>query len=178
MRSLTTDKTESVDSMYSSMRSPFASSQAESEIKLKHCEAMRFTKEGNLHFLTSFSPIQKITQTFSEITTMSQSKLMALCTEMEQLIMQNNADLVSELAHRDELEYEKEVKNTFITLLVSIQDQRRKFLNEKKRKNSKPLDPANLPQVSEYFLFHYFNFSSPLPPFRLMITTGRPNYQH
>uniref|UniRef100_A0AC34RQR2 Fasciculation and elongation protein zeta 2 n=1 Tax=Panagrolaimus sp. JU765 TaxID=591449 RepID=A0AC34RQR2_9BILA len=67
MHSMTTDRTaESVDSMYSSMRSPFT-------------------------------------------------------------------ELVNELAHRDELVYEKEVKNKFVTLLVNIQDQRRKNQSRKKK---------------------------------------------
>jgi hypothetical protein len=58
---------------------------------------------------------------------------MALASEMETLIQVYNMDLVNELAHRDELEYEKEVKNRFITLLVNIQDQRRKLQGEKKK---------------------------------------------
>lgn len=54
---------------------------------------------------------------------------------MEHMIQAYNMNLVNELAHRDELEYEKELKNKFITLLVNIQDQRRKIQNEKKKKN-------------------------------------------
>ncbi|CAD5224142.1 unnamed protein product [Bursaphelenchus okinawaensis] len=124
MRSITTDKTESVDSMYSSMRSPFISLQVESELKQKHIEALSFSKE--------------------DLTQMSQSKLLALSTEMEDLIITHNSELVSELARRDELEYENEVKNKFITLLVGIQDQRRKFLSERKKK--KITDTSTLPQ--------------------------------
>uniref|UniRef100_A0A915EQC4 Fasciculation and elongation protein zeta-2 n=1 Tax=Ditylenchus dipsaci TaxID=166011 RepID=A0A915EQC4_9BILA len=115
MRSMTTEKTaESVDSMYSSMKSPFTStSQADNDFKLKHAAALSVTDE--------------------ELTSLPQSKLMALSSEMEQLIQVYNMDLVNELAHRDELEYEKEVKNKFITLLVNLQDQRRKLQGEKKR---------------------------------------------
>lgn len=78
---------------------------------------------------------------------MAQSKLLALATEMEQLIVTYGSELVAELNHRDELEYEKEVKNKFITLLVGLQDQRRKFVAERKKKGAKPLDAAALPQV-------------------------------
>ncbi|KAI1720763.1 FEZ-like protein domain-containing protein [Ditylenchus destructor] len=115
LRSSSTDKTiESVDSMYSSMKSPFtSSSQAETEFKLKHNAAMSVTKE--------------------ELKSLPQSKLLALTSEMDQIIQAYNMDLVNELALRDELEYEKEVKNKFITLLVNIQDQRRKGQTEKKR---------------------------------------------
>jgi len=44
--------------------------------------------------------------------------------------------LVQELAFRDELEYEKEVKNTFISLLLGVQNKRRQFNMERKRKVS------------------------------------------
>ncbi|KAI6237187.1 Unc-76 [Aphelenchoides besseyi] len=128
IRSMTTDRTvESVDSMYSSMRSPFTASQADNDLKLKHYEAISLSAE--------------------ELTALPQSKLLALSNEMEQLILNHNSELVAELARRDELEYEKEVKNKFITLLVNIQDQRRKFHAERKKKGiSKAVDISQLPQ--------------------------------
>ncbi|KAI6228781.1 Unc-76 [Aphelenchoides fujianensis] len=128
MRSMTTDRTaESVDSMYSSMRSPFTASQADAELKLKHYEACSMTAD--------------------ELNALPQSKLLALSAEMEQMILTHNTELVAELARRDELEYEKEVKNKFITLLVNIQDQRRKFNAERKKRGiAKALDLSQLPQ--------------------------------
>uniref|UniRef100_A0A914CAI3 Fasciculation and elongation protein zeta-2 n=2 Tax=Acrobeloides nanus TaxID=290746 RepID=A0A914CAI3_9BILA len=122
----TTDRTiESVDSMYSSMRSPYESSHAEVDMKLKSNAALDVTPE--------------------ELSSLPQSKLLTLFSEMEQLIQLYNAELVTELAHRDELEYEKEVKNKFITLLVQIQDKRRKYQNERKKKSIK-LDISQMPQ--------------------------------
>jgi len=115
MHSVTTDRTiESVDSMYSSMKSPFTSSQqTESEYKMKQNMALNVTAE--------------------ELSTFPQGKLLTLMAEIEQIIMVYNSELVNELAHRDELVYEKEVKNRFVTLLVNIQDQRRKNQNKKKK---------------------------------------------
>jgi hypothetical protein len=123
---MTTDRSgETVDSLYSSMRSPFTASQAETDFK--HQESISFTP--------------------NDLSGMPHSKLLALSTEMEQLILVHNSELVAELARRDELEYEKEVKNKFITLLVNIQDQRRKFHAERKKKpNAKPIDISQLPQ--------------------------------
>jgi hypothetical protein len=47
----TTDRTiESVDSMYSSMRSPYESSHAEVDMKLKSNAALDVTPEGITHF--------------------------------------------------------------------------------------------------------------------------------
>lgn len=81
-----------------------------------------------------------------ELNSLSQSKLMALSTEMENLIQAYNADLVTALAQRDEMEYEKEVKNKFITLLLDIQDQRRKFTGDKKRRSFRAKE-SKMPQV-------------------------------
>lgn len=52
---------------------------------------------------------------------------------MEVLIREFSETLISELALRDELEYEKELKNTFISLLLSVQNRRRQYHVEKKR---------------------------------------------
>lgn len=41
--------------------------------------------------------------------------------------------LVAELAQRDELDFEKETKNTFISLLLTVQNKRRQFTIDRKR---------------------------------------------
>lgn len=56
--------------------------------------------------------------------------------EMEMLIRELSETLINELALRDELEYEKELKNTFISLLLAVQNKRRQFHVEKKRGKS------------------------------------------
>jgi len=107
-----------VDSLYSSVRSPLTSDSFSSSHpvhKQRHEAALNIS----LH----------------ELESLPQSKLLTLCAEMEQIIQEDNAELVNELAIRDEQDYEKEVKNKFITLFVGIQDKRRKILNEKARRN-------------------------------------------
>lgn len=64
---------------------------------------------------------------------MSTQQLNELYMEMEVLIREFSETLISELALRDELEYEKELKNTFISLLLAVQNKRRQFHVEKKR---------------------------------------------
>lgn len=64
----------------------------------------------------------------------SQSKLLTIVSEMEQIIQLYNQELVRELARRDEFEYEKEVRNKFINLLIAVQEQRRKAGSGKKQK--------------------------------------------
>uniref|UniRef100_A0A158Q7E3 FEZ-like protein n=1 Tax=Elaeophora elaphi TaxID=1147741 RepID=A0A158Q7E3_9BILA len=127
--SVMTDHTmESMDSMYSSMRSPLPNGQYDMDVKLRQAVAITSNSE-RLEDLESFT----------------YSRLLALSAEMEQLIQVYNDSLVEQLAHRDELEYEKEMKNTFISLLLSIQNRRRHFTNERKRKPLKN-DPSQLPQ--------------------------------
>lgn len=55
---------------------------------------------------------------------------------MEVLIREFSETLISELALRDELEYEKELKNTFISLLLAVQNKRRQYHVQKKRGKS------------------------------------------
>ncbi|XP_014672384.1 PREDICTED: fasciculation and elongation protein zeta-2-like [Priapulus caudatus] len=56
---------------------------------------------------------------------------------MECTIKEYSETLISELALRDELEYEKELKNSFISLLLSIQNKWRMLQMDKKQKNRK-----------------------------------------
>ncbi|VDM55224.1 unnamed protein product [Angiostrongylus costaricensis] len=132
-------------------------------VKVVHFPSSRFTSIYCFYFVVyaygdprlsikidfsndSFSPSGDSLQSFNpDLNELSYPKLVTLTAEMEQLIQVYNESLVDELAHRDELEYEKEMKNTFISLLLSIQNKRRQFVNERKRKGTK-IDPLQLPQ--------------------------------
>uniref|UniRef100_A0A914HL67 Uncharacterized protein n=1 Tax=Globodera rostochiensis TaxID=31243 RepID=A0A914HL67_GLORO len=119
--SLATNRTiESVDSMYSSMRSPNVYSDIEAELK---------SKEGG----------EGINVSVEEMNSFAQSKLITIVSEMEQIIQLYNEELVRELARKDELEYEKEVRNKFITLLVAVQERRRKLAGAGKKQSFKLL---------------------------------------
>ncbi|KAJ8966865.1 hypothetical protein NQ314_003259, partial [Rhamnusium bicolor] len=90
---------------------------------------------------------------------LSLSQLNELFLELEVLIREFSETLISELALRDELEYEKELKNTFISLLLAVQNKRRQYHVEKKRssKNSvlktpSGLDPKYLTTVIPYHI--------------------------
>jgi len=52
---------------------------------------------------------------------LSSNKLSQILTDVELLVKELSEELVQDLGARDELEYEKELKNTFISLLLSIQ---------------------------------------------------------
>jgi len=75
--------------------------------------------------------------------------------ELELLIRDYSETLITELALRDELEFEKELKNSFISLLLAVQNRRRQYHVEKKR-NSRAgntnKNVANEPKVC--FVLH------------------------
>lgn len=68
-----------------------------------------------------------------KLRSLSITQLNELYMEMEVLIREFSETLISELAYRDELEYGKELKNTFISLLLAVQNRRRQFHVEKKK---------------------------------------------
>jgi hypothetical protein len=70
---------------------------------------------------------------FAELKQMTITQLNDIYMEMETLIREFSETLISELALRDELEFEKELKNTFISLLLAVQNKRRQFHTEKKK---------------------------------------------
>ncbi|GLH12334.1 Uncharacterized protein GBIM_17066, partial [Gryllus bimaculatus] len=87
---------------------------------------------------------------------LSASRLNELYLELELLIRDFSETLIAELALRDELEYEKELKNTFISLLLAVQNRRRQHHVERKRRGQRHapngLDPKYLTTVIPYHL--------------------------
>ena len=57
-----------------------------------------------------------------------------LLTRVEAAICEYSEELVTQLAHRDELEFEKEVKNTFITQLMEVQNRQKEQRDGGKRR--------------------------------------------
>jgi FEZ-like protein len=63
----------------------------------------------------------------AELNTWGVSQLNEFLSELEWSVQHNSETLISELALRDELEFEKELKNTFISLLLNVQNKRRQI---------------------------------------------------
>ncbi|XP_037697812.1 fasciculation and elongation protein zeta-1 isoform X2 [Choloepus didactylus] len=86
--------------------------------------------------------IQALTQTFNNnwsyegLRHMSGSELTELLDQVEGAIRDFSEELVQQLARRDELEFEKEVKNSFITVLIEVQNKQKeqRELMKKRRK--------------------------------------------
>lgn len=61
-----------------------------------------------------------------QLRTLNVTQLNEIYLDLERMIQNHSEILISELALKDELEYEKELKNQFISLLICIQNKRRK----------------------------------------------------
>lgn len=64
---------------------------------------------------------------------LTSSQLNELYLDLERLVQTNSEVLIQELALRDELEFDKELKNQFISLLLGIQNKRRQHHMERKK---------------------------------------------
>lgn len=67
---------------------------------------------------------------------MSVAELNELLEEVEMEIRQYSEELIQQLALRDELDFEKEVKNSFISVLIEVQNRQkehRELLRKKRR---------------------------------------------
>lgn len=65
---------------------------------------------------------------------MPSSALVELLHRVEAAILEYSEELVSQLARREELEFEKEVKNTFITALMEVQNRQKEQRDSSKRR--------------------------------------------
>ncbi|XP_018028196.1 fasciculation and elongation protein zeta-2 [Hyalella azteca] len=67
-----------------------------------------------------------------KLSSLTVSQLNECLMELETVISQYSETLISQLALRDELEFQKELKNSFISLLLQVQNKRRNFNVDKK----------------------------------------------
>ncbi|XP_017539705.1 fasciculation and elongation protein zeta-1 isoform X2 [Pygocentrus nattereri] len=74
---------------------------------------------------------------YEGLSLMPSSALMELLCRVETAIREYSEELVAQLARRDELEFEKEVKNTFITALMEVQNRQKeqRELSKRRRKD-------------------------------------------
>ncbi|XP_048736388.1 fasciculation and elongation protein zeta-2-like [Ostrea edulis] len=93
------------------------------------------------------------TYTEADLKGMNCTQLNEVLNEYEVIIKELSEVLIRELALRDEREYDKELKNQFISLLLTIQKRRREGnLDKKKKKNKSVNNNMNSPDSSSTFL--------------------------
>lgn len=71
---------------------------------------------------------------YEGLSCMTSAALVELLHRVEAAIREYSEELVNQLARRDELEFEKEVKNTFITALMEVQNRQKEQRDSSKRK--------------------------------------------
>jgi len=99
-----------------------------------HHQAMKKSvlKSNNHNSMDNSTRIVTENSTLTEkLSHLSIAQLNELYMELEQIIQLRSEVLITELALRDELEYEKELKNRFISLLLSVQNKRRYFATKR-----------------------------------------------
>lgn len=93
------------------------------------------------------------TYTETDLKGMNCTQLNEVLNEYEVIIKELSEVLIRELALRDELEYDKELKNQFISLLLTIQKRRRDGNLDKKKKKTKSVNNnMNSPEGQSTFL--------------------------
>lgn len=100
---------------------------------------IRLSLQSTFLDITMFSVVLK-----TGVQKLSASELNDLLEEIEAAIKDYSEELVQQLALRDELEFEKEVKNSFISVLIEVQNKQREQKEmAKKKKKLKNGTPQN-----------------------------------
>ena len=83
---------------------------------------------------------------------LSVSELNELLEEIETAIKEYSEELVQQLARRDELEFEKEVKNSFITVLIEVQNkqkEQRELMKKRRKEKGLSLQSSRIDKGSQ-----------------------------
>ncbi|CAK6968435.1 fasciculation and elongation protein zeta-1 [Scomber scombrus] len=122
----------------------------EDEEESSHCSTR--TNPSLLEEIRQLSQASNNNCSYEGLSLMPSSALVELLQRVEAAIREYSEELVSQLARRDELEFEKEVKNTFITALMEVQNrQKEQRDSSKRRRRDKALSlqgPGTVPAVN------------------------------
>lgn len=80
---------------------------------------------------------------------LSVSELNELLEEIETAIKEYSEELVQQLALRDELEFEKEVKNSFISVLIEVQNKQKEHKETAKKKRNSRMGALRMGRTRE-----------------------------
>ncbi|KAG7224643.1 hypothetical protein INR49_011396, partial [Caranx melampygus] len=104
----------------------------EDEEESSHCSTR--TSPSLLEEIRQLSLASNNNCSYEGLSLMPSSALVELLHRVEAAIREYSEELVSQLARRDELEFEKEVKNTFITALMEVQNRQKEQRDSSKRR--------------------------------------------
>ncbi|KAM3601898.1 uncharacterized protein V6R79_020897 [Siganus canaliculatus] len=104
----------------------------EDDEEVSHCSSK--TSPSLLEEIKQLSQASNNNCSYEGLSLMSSSALVELLQRVEAAIREYSEELVSQLARREELEFEKEVKNTFITALMEVQNRQKEQRDSSKRR--------------------------------------------
>uniref|UniRef100_A0A8C4DYB8 Fasciculation and elongation protein zeta 1 (zygin I) n=1 Tax=Dicentrarchus labrax TaxID=13489 RepID=A0A8C4DYB8_DICLA len=104
----------------------------EDEEESSHCSSR--TNPSLLEEIRQLSQASNNNCSYEGLSLMPSSALVELLHRVEAAIREYSEELVSQLARREELEFEKEVKNTFITALMEVQNRQKEQRESSKRR--------------------------------------------
>ncbi|XP_041865287.1 fasciculation and elongation protein zeta-1 [Melanotaenia boesemani] len=104
----------------------------EDEEESSHCSSR--TNPSLLEEIRQLSQASNSNCSYEGLSLMPSSALVKLLHRVEAAIREYSEELVNQLARRDELEFEKEVKNTFITALMEVQNRQKEQRDGSKRR--------------------------------------------
>lgn len=118
-------------------------------------ESVDSAAQGNASLLEEIRVLSRASNNNSScegLRLMPSSVLEELLCRLETAIRQYSEELVEQLARREELEYEKEVKNSFITALMEVQNRQKeqRELSKRRRRDkaTSPQGPARTEKTS------------------------------
>ncbi|XP_033208599.1 fasciculation and elongation protein zeta-2 [Belonocnema kinseyi] len=107
---------------------------------------------------------------------LTSGQMTELLSEMESLVGALSETLIAELALRDELQIEKDLKNTFISLVLAIQNRRRAHhVTKKKNQNIPKMVPNGTSPLPQHRSFQESKYLTTVIPYHT--DSGPPNNQ-
>uniref|UniRef100_A0A7N6AL90 Fasciculation and elongation protein zeta 1 (zygin I) n=1 Tax=Anabas testudineus TaxID=64144 RepID=A0A7N6AL90_ANATE len=104
----------------------------EDDEEISHCSSRN--SPSLLEEIKQLSQASNNNCSYEGLRLMDESALLDLQHRLEAAIGKYSEELINQLARRDELEFEKEVRNTFITALMDVQNRQREQRDSSKRR--------------------------------------------
>ncbi|KAM4545439.1 fasciculation and elongation protein zeta-1 isoform 2-T2 [Odontesthes bonariensis] len=123
---------EEIVEMMENSPDPGETEEEEDEEEISHCSSR--TNPSLLEEIRQLSQASNNNCSYEGLSLMPSSALVELLHRVEAAIREYSEELVNQLARRDELEFEKEVKNTFITALMEVQNRQKEQRDSSKRR--------------------------------------------
>ncbi|XP_033954318.1 fasciculation and elongation protein zeta-1 isoform X2 [Pseudochaenichthys georgianus] len=128
---------EEIDEMMENSPDPVETEEEEDEEEEDEEESSRCSSSTSPSLLEEIRQLSLASNnncSYEGLTLMPSSGLVELLQRVEATIREFSEELVGQLARREELDFEKEVKNTFITALMEVQNRQREQRDSSKRR--------------------------------------------